>query len=62
MTLTSTEKALTVARVGCLRVGAFRVGYAPKHTRSAATGSTTGPLAFWRQVYKPTVSWTKVER
>lgn len=60
MALTSTDKALTVARLGALRLGAGRLGFAPTHSRSTTTGSTSGPLVRWTHTEKPTTTWTQV--
>lgn len=51
MALTGEQLAKTTARVGLMRVGAFRVGFAPAFV-------TDGGLYGWRQEEKPTTTWT----
>jgi hypothetical protein len=53
MAITGNMQARTTARVGALRVGAFRVGYAPKNT--------IGVQPTWTKKYPQTVTWTLVE-
>ncbi len=51
MPLTSTQPARTPARVGVMRVGAFRVGFIP--TASNIVLSGTQPLYAYSQVASP---------
>lgn len=49
MALTGTQKALTVARVGAMRVGAFRIGYAPR--------DSVGTRPVWTVVDPEDATW-----
>jgi len=61
MALQSTELALLTARVGVGRVGAIRLGFAPKYTEGDTPGSI-GPRYVWREQAddRATGTWTEV--
>lgn len=61
MALTGTQRAILTARLGVARLGAIRLGFAPKATQGETPGSQGGFYS-WRRVYPPTTAWTAVKR
>jgi hypothetical protein len=61
MVLTGIQRAILTARVGAMRVGAFRVGFVPKDTKGVAPGSI-GPFYIWTRQYRSDTTWTAVKR
>ena len=51
MTISGTDLALTTARVDCMRVGAFRVGFIPDFVDSEG-------VYRWVEQHPPTTQWT----
>lgn len=58
MPITSQQHAKTVARIGALRIGAFRIGFTPKDTKHPTNIGQPGPLYSWSRVYPASTAWT----
>lgn len=56
--LASTDLALVTARLGCLRLGASRLGFYPYDVKGP--GATYPCEYMWREVKPPTTQWTLV--
>jgi hypothetical protein len=56
------KRAITVARAGCARAGAGRIGFCPIDTKDKAGAiGASGPHYLWGEHTLPTTTWTTVK-